>query len=112
MAMSDYEEVPVIDAARRCGVRWAPWMGDWFVSWSPRNDNSNAEGRWDHWVELAVAILQDPMTQIVRPEAFAAAAGLARFNFDSESNRALTEAEVASRFGPETPSDTAEAVSR
>ena len=38
-AANAFEEIPAIGAARRCGVQWTPWMGDWFTSWSPRNSN-------------------------------------------------------------------------
>jgi hypothetical protein len=43
-------------------------MGDWFVSHSPRNHNSNAEGTWAHWANLAAMILSDKQTQLVAPE--------------------------------------------
>lgn len=98
----EYQEIPALSSAKRCGVQWAPWMGDWFTSWSPRNSNSNAEGTWDHWVDLAIGILQDSMTELVRPEAHAiAVAQLKRFDFYDESNRELTEAELNARFRPE-----------
>lgn len=61
-----------IRGAKRCGVQWVPWMSDWFTSWSPRNDNSNAEGSWEHWVTLAQQILNHPFTEIVRPEVYRA----------------------------------------
>ncbi len=61
--INDYEERPVIQAAKRCGVQWCPWMGDWFTSWSPRNDNRNAEGTWEDWVTLAKAILAHELTR-------------------------------------------------
>lgn len=67
---SDYEEEPVIEAGKRCGLQWTPWMGDFFTSWSPRNSNNLAEGPWDHWVDLALHILAHPFTQIVRPDAY------------------------------------------
>lgn len=96
--MNDYEEVSVINAGKRCGVQWQPWMDDWFTSWSPRNSNNNAEGPWDHWVDLAIQILQDPMTAIVRPDAFEAAKQLTAIEFYDEVGRDLTEAELAARF--------------
>lgn len=49
-------------------------MGDFFTSWSPRNSNNLAEGPWDQWVDLALMILNDPMTDIVRPDLFRAVA--------------------------------------
>src|SRR4051795_2002407 len=98
-AADNFIEIGAVNGGKRCAVVWAPWMGDWFTSHSPRNDNSNAEGTWDHWVDLAIGILKDPLTGIVRPEAHAAAAGLATFDFYSESNRTLTDDELAARFG-------------
>lgn len=61
---------PTFRAAKRCGLRHAPWMGDWFCSWSPRNGNSNAEGPWHHWANLAAMILSDPRTQAVAPDLY------------------------------------------
>jgi hypothetical protein len=97
-AASDFEEIPLIDAATRCGVRWTPWMGDWFTSWSPRNCNSNAEGTWDHWVDLAIKILQDPLTAIVRPEAHEIAKALRAGGLCTESNRMLSDGDLTARF--------------
>lgn len=97
-AMSGYSEVPVIGAAKRCGVQWAPWMGDWFTSWSPRNSNNNAEGSWDHWVDLAIKILKDPMTAKIRPDAHIAVADVAVFDFYDESRTLLTDDELVERF--------------
>jgi hypothetical protein len=97
-AARSFEEVHVIQAAKRCGVQWTPWMGDWFTSWSPRNENSNAEGTWDHWVELAVKILRDPMTAIVRPEAHKAAQALEPRDFYDSSDRTLADDELAACF--------------
>ncbi|SOE25644.1 hypothetical protein [Streptomyces sp. OK228] len=94
----EYEEVPAIQGGKRCGVQWAPWMDDWFTSWSPRNSNNNAEGPWDHWVDLAIKILADPMTAIVRPEAHAVAVTLDQHDFYDETQRDLTEAELGARF--------------
>jgi len=67
-AASDW---PVITAGKRLGITQAPWMagGDWFVAWSPRNDNTHGEGYWDHWVDLALKILQHPATSVVYPRA-------------------------------------------
>jgi hypothetical protein len=99
--VNDYQEVPVISAGKRCGVNWTPWMGDWFVSHSPRNGNSNAEGPWDHWVDLAIRILRDPMTAKVRPEAHAAAAGLEMQEFYDEANVHLDDEDLRERFTKE-----------
>ncbi|KQO50615.1 hypothetical protein [Sphingomonas sp. Leaf257] len=46
-----------IEAGRRLGVERSEWLTGWFTSWSPRNDNSNAEGNWSEWVKLAHAII-------------------------------------------------------
>lgn len=43
---------------KRCGIQRSDWLTGWFVPWSPRNDNQNAEGPWNHWVELARKILE------------------------------------------------------
>ena len=100
MINDDAAEVYIaeIPAAKRIAVRWAFWMGDWFVSHSPRNGNSNAEGPWDHWVYLAVAILQHPATAITRPDAHAAAQGLEVRDYYDEVDRGLTDAELARLF--------------
>lgn len=95
-----YEEIEMTSAGKRCGVQHTPWMGDWFTSWSPRNDNNNAEGPWAHWVDLAVKILQDPLTAIVRPDAHEAVKPLEPRNFYAETDRELTEAELLARFAP------------
>jgi hypothetical protein len=46
-----------VRAEKRCGIQRSNWLEGWFVPWSPRNDNQNAEGPWSHWVALAHAIL-------------------------------------------------------
>ncbi|GAA2681823.1 hypothetical protein [Actinoplanes palleronii] len=94
-----FDEIQAVRAGKRCALDWAPWMGDWFVSSSPRNGNSNAEGQWDQWVDLAIGILKDPLTAIVRPEAHVATQHLATYDFYSEANRQLTDEELAARFG-------------
>lgn len=90
------EEQPAVSAGKRLGVRWCPWMGDWFTSWSPRNDNESAEGSWDHWVDLALKILADPMTEIVRPDAYRA--GPEPIGFYAETNVDLTPDQLRDRF--------------
>ncbi len=100
----DFQEVAAIGAAKRCGVQWTPWMGDWFTSWSPRNGNNNAEGTWEHWVNLALGILDDPLTKVVAPKVHAAAREhLPPLNPDtySDTERALTYAELMQRFRKE-----------
>lgn len=97
--LDEFEPVPMASSGKRCGVQWTPWMGDWFTSWSPRNSNSNAEGPWDHWVDLALHILHDPLTAKVHPEAHQAAAGVAVRNFYDETRTELSAADLAERFG-------------
>jgi hypothetical protein len=46
-----------IHTAKRLGVRASENLDDWWVSWSPRNDNQNAEGDWSEWVQFAHDIL-------------------------------------------------------
>jgi hypothetical protein len=98
-AADNFEEIQAVPAGKRLALDWTPWMGDWFVSSSPRNGNSNAEGQWDQWVDLAIGILKDQLTALVRPEAHAAAQALATFGFYSEANRCLTDGELNQRFG-------------
>jgi hypothetical protein len=76
-------------------------MGDWFASWSPRNSNTGAEGPWAHWVDLALKILQDPMTEIVRPEARAAVAGLEPRDFYDDWDAEVGETQLRERFAGE-----------
>jgi hypothetical protein len=59
-----------LKAGKRCGMQRCDWMSDWFVSWSPRNNNSNAEGPWHHWANLAAMILSDPRTEAVAPDLY------------------------------------------
>ncbi|WBO23980.1 hypothetical protein [Sphingomonas abietis] len=47
-----------LSAERRCGIQRSAWLTGWFVPWSPRNDNENAEGPWSHWVDLAHKIIE------------------------------------------------------
>lgn len=95
-----FDEQDAIQAGKRCAVVWTPWMGDFFTSSSPRNDNSHAEGPWEHWVDLAIKILRDPMTEIVRPGAHAVVvdADLQPVGFYSEHGRDLTDEELMARF--------------
>ncbi len=101
-SLDDYTEVHALSAAKRLGLDWTPWMGDWFVSWSPRNSNSNAEGTWEHWTELAIRILQHQATALVRPDAHAAVDGLPLLDPYDETKRYLTDDEVAALFGRQT----------
>lgn len=94
--LSGYDEKPMLDAAKRLGVAWTPWMGDWFVSWSPRNSNNNAEGTWEHWITLAQLILNDPMTAIVRPEVYQAVPVPPKRH--AGTDRMLTDAELETRL--------------
>lgn len=95
--MGEYDEqcVPGVTSAKRVTIVHTPWMGDWFVSHSPRNGNSNAEGPWSHWVDLALSILQHEFTGLVRPELREAVKGHELRNYYSESDRDLTEEEIA-----------------
>ena len=57
------EKMPLyIGAGKRLAVEESEWLGDWYVSASPRNGNSNAEGQWCQWVHLARLILAHPLT--------------------------------------------------
>lgn len=87
-----------LSGGKRCGIEKSEWLDGWFVSHSPRNDNSNAEGPWDHWVDLAVQILQHPATAIVRPEAHAAVQGVEVKGFYDETARELTDDELEELF--------------
>jgi hypothetical protein len=98
---SGYEGVPIHSGGKRCGVQWTPWMGDWFTSYSPRNSNSHAEGHWDHWIDLALEILRDPMTAKIRPAAHAAIAGVEPIGFYDETAVDLSYEDLAERFATE-----------
>lgn len=91
--------VPGIASAKRLGIQRSGWIiGDWFVSHSPRNGNSNAEGAWAHWVQLALSILQHPATAEQRPDVHAAVAGLENTDFYDEGPR-FDEGDIARLFG-------------
>ena len=96
----DEKHVRGVQSAKRVTIVHTPWMGDWFVSHSPRNGNSHAEGTWDHWVQLAVSILQHPATAVVRPEAHAAVSSIKNTNYYTDG-RVLTDGELARLFGEE-----------
>lgn len=87
-----------IEGGKRLGVRRSDFLRDWFVSHSPRNDSYCAEGPWEHWVDLAVRILQDPLTAITRPEAHEVAKQLEVVDYYSETRRDLTDEELDARF--------------
>jgi hypothetical protein len=55
-----------IQGDRRCGIQRSDWLTGWYVPWSPRNDNQNAEGPWSHWVALAHEILRIDQEAIAR----------------------------------------------
>lgn len=95
------EEFVLLNTGKRCGVQWAPWVGDWFTSWSPRNGNSHAEGPWDHFVDLALAILSDPLTKVVRPEVYDESLREKVQNFYDEAHHWLTDEELYERFQDE-----------
>lgn len=94
--MNEFDEVPVFAAGKRTGLQHTPWMGDWFTSWSPRNDNNNAEGPWDQWVDFAQKVLSHPATKIVRPGVYIENPNIGDF-YDS-AGRELTEDEIAELF--------------
>jgi hypothetical protein len=95
-----YDDAPVaVTGGKRLGITWASWMGDWFVSYSPRNDNENAEGQWDQWVSMAIKILQHDATKLTRPEAAAAVASLDSKDYYSETDVSLTDEQAKNLFG-------------
>ncbi|MDN4616445.1 hypothetical protein P5G50_18510 [Leifsonia sp. F6_8S_P_1B] len=102
-----YEEqyVSGIAASKRLTLVHAPWMGDWFVSHSPRNGNSNAEGQWGQWVEFALSILQHPATEVCRSDVAAAVHGLPVNDFYTETTHEFTDDEIQQYFVGEEASD-------
>jgi hypothetical protein len=92
------EDIEVIHAGKRLALEKSGWAGDWFMSSSPRNGNSHAEGQWDQWVDLALKILQHPATEVTRPDAHAAVAALPVHKFYNECGRDLTDPEIAALF--------------
>ena len=94
----EFEEVEAIEAGKRLGMNWTPWMGDWFVSHSPRNDNTHAEGEWDQWVDLALKILRDPLTEITRPELRAAVLPFEPRGYYTGADVNLTKEQLEERF--------------
>ena len=34
------------------------FLDDWFICWSPSQENKSAEGCWEDWVNLAEAIIE------------------------------------------------------
>ena len=96
----NWNEYDICEAAKRCGIRRPGWMGDWFTSWSPRNDNMNAEGTWAHWCNLAAFILSHPATEKAAPHLFQP-----ELKFDPKmyaSGPVLTEDEIEQFFPKET----------
>ncbi|BET51790.1 hypothetical protein RGQ21_67720 [Kitasatospora aureofaciens] len=90
-----------LEAGKRLAVQRSDFLRDWFVSYSPRNCSEYAEGPWEHWVDLAVKILQDPLTAITRPEAHELSKQLEVMDYYSDANRYLTDEELIERFGEE-----------
>lgn len=99
-AAQTYTEIETVNAGKRCAVDWYPAFGDWFMSCSPRNRNSNAEGPWAHWVDLALQILQDPLTAKTRPDAHAAVQALQLCIYQGDVD--LTDTDLRDRFTPAT----------
>ena len=89
-----------IRGAKRCSILRPGWMGDWFTSYSPRNSNSNAEGPWAHWVQLALGILQHPATAEQRPDIAEAVKGLENTDYYSEGP-VFGDADIERLFGNE-----------
>jgi hypothetical protein len=100
-AADRFEEIQAVPGGKRLALDWTPWMGDWFVSSSPRNGNNNAEGPWDQWVDLAIGILSDSLTERVRPEAHAAVQGLAVLNLYDGARIHVLDEDLNQRFGSE-----------
>lgn len=100
--MGEPTEIKTFAASKRCGIQQCPWMtnGDWFTSWSPRNDNNNAEGTWHHWANLAAFILSHPATQAVAPELYRPDLPVDRQMY--VGGKMLSEAQVRELF-PEQP---------
>lgn len=85
----------VASGGKRVAVaQYSAWE-DWFVSFSPRASGSMAEGPWDHWVDLAIQILQHRLTEVVRPDAYdVASRWLVPEGFYDETKRELTQDEI------------------
>lgn len=101
--MSEYEEqfIKGLAYTKRVGIVWTPWMGDWFTSYSPRNSNSNAEGPWEHWVEMALSVLKHPATKLVRPEVYDAVKDILVNRRYDDADRYLTDDELETLFRSE-----------
>jgi len=54
---SDGDEI-ILTTGRRLALLKSSALDDWYTSYSPRNDNCNAEGNWKEWVALAEEILK------------------------------------------------------
>lgn len=93
-ASKSFEAIPVLKGGKRLGIRWTPWMGDWFVSWSPRNDNEHAEGQWFQWAHLAAAILSHPMTRAVAPDLYRDDLPVRR-DLYTDADKEMAEQEIA-----------------
>ncbi len=55
--MREDEEI-IIKTGRRLALQRSNFIDDWYMSYSPRNDNGNAEGNWKEWVEFAKKIIE------------------------------------------------------
>lgn len=53
----DGDEI-IIRTGRRLALCKTDAISNWYVSYSPRNDNCNAEGTWEEWVALAKKIIE------------------------------------------------------
>lgn len=48
----------VAASSRKLAIRASIYSSDWYISYSPKNDNEYAEGKWDEWVSLAHEVLK------------------------------------------------------
>lgn len=92
------DRVRLIDSAKRVGISWLPDSGDLFVSYNPKTDRGSCEGPWDHWVDLAIQILQSPLTEIVRLDAYQAVGSLKSRGLYDSADRYLTKEEILTVF--------------
>jgi hypothetical protein len=109
--VSQFEEVPTIEASATIGLRWAAWAGDTFAAWNPSQGNDSwyrpAQGAWEHWIEFALAILQDDLTRVIRPQIAEvvqrAGEAFERTRPYKDVSRQLTIEELWARFGDPEP---------
>jgi hypothetical protein len=93
------ETIKGVAASKRLTITRSEFLGDWFMSHSPRNGNGNAEGQWGQWVELALSILKHPATELCRPEVHTAVKKFLVNDFYTETSHDLTDEEIKRLFG-------------